>query len=236
MGRLKASIFFLFVGLILGCGKEEAGLVDFKMATKKSFLIPAKTNSCKELQVGPINSYSIGEKYFSFFKPQVEWKGDAAYPNSYLSVIAIVARIKSPFISGGSHSCIITGQDLKYLYFNPLGSGNDPGTECERNGGTCTSGTCSGASGSCSIDPDSKKYWWDPTQVTSSKGTSYYLDNNFQDCPFMCGGIQTVTSDMAFTATVSFELTGVINTTNDEGVTTEVPIKATTTGTIQNLF
>lgn len=261
-----------FVGYsVLSCSGNESAKFSVSIGTSTAILIPAKAPSCKEQIERIDDSFSISANYFNFYYPSFSWTGDADFN---VNLVGINLKINSPSV-GGTYQCLITGDDLNYLYYNQTISGSlfsttywnplslgkvDTGTSTIdgrdkiyylKNTDYWTTDLDTNADGTIDVYvPDSL----DSSSTTNSSLTAgavaapnvaapvlytQTLDRGtkrgYSGCPIRCGGVQSQAGDR-FTVPVTIEVTAIARRSNSDGTVTEIPYKASTTASLQQLF
>ena len=191
----------------LSCGSPADSPITFKLKSGQAVLIPIAASTCKEEAVPAADgtTISITSKSFAFDAPQIEVDVAKMNQNASINIIGITIKIESPFISGGKYQCVIAGDELKYLYYNP-------------------------AATSTSWDPtniivDTAALQADGTTASEFTGTRYWTAaKGFKSCPLRCGGVAT-TKEGAFQAPVLFELIAVSTVTATDGSLIQTPYK-----------
>lgn len=199
----KLAAICAMVFSTLSWGAEESPM-SFKVRSETSVLIPSAASTCQEeAEPSMPATQSLEKSYFRFEAPEIEFDAAKIKKNAVITLIKINITIDSDHV-GGKYSCVIAGDELKYLYYN--------GTE-----------------------------YWNPANITYDatsnkfKSSSYWTTNRgYKSCALKCGGVMA--HETSFTAPVTFEAHAVSTTLNADGNMTSKFYKATTTGTVRNLF
>ncbi len=201
----------------LSCGSTADSPITFKLKSGQAVLIPTSASTCKEEAVPAVDgsTVSITSKYFAFDAPQIEVDISKMNKNASINIIGITIKIESNFINGGKYQCVIAGDELKYLYYNPAATSStwDPTN-------IIVDTTALQANGTTAEEFTGTRYW------TAAKG--------FKSCPLRCGGVSV--KEGAFQAPVLFEMILVSSVTATDGSLIQTPYKISTNGTLKALF
>ena len=125
----KLVVLALIALSTFSCGGSEDNPVTFKVRSGTTMLIPTATTTCKEEAEPTIPAtQSLAKSYFRFETPQVEFDNEkvleiakktfegATLANVTFNIIGFTMKMNSANV-GGAYSCIIAGDELKYLYY-----------------------------------------------------------------------------------------------------------------------
>lgn len=125
----KLMILTLIAHSTLSCGGSEDNPVTFRVRSGTTMLIPSPTTTCKEEAEPTIPAtQSLAKSYFRFETPQVEFNHtkvleiakktfeSAGLANVTFNIVGFTVKMNSVNV-GGEYSCIIAGDELKYLYY-----------------------------------------------------------------------------------------------------------------------
>ncbi len=125
----KLMALALIAHSTLSCGGSDDNPVTFKVRSGTTMLIPSPTTTCKEEAEPTIPAtQSLAKSYFRFETPQVEFDHakvlevakktfeNATLANVTFNIVGFTMTINSTNV-GGKYSCIIAGDEVKYLYY-----------------------------------------------------------------------------------------------------------------------